>query len=675
MIHLPFRQVHLDFHTSPYIPEVGADFNADEFVETLQDAHVNSVTVFAKCHHGYSYYPTKVGTPHPHLKRDLLGEMIEAAHRAGIRVPVYTTVVWDELAWATHPEWRQLSPEGHIRGATDTPLKPGWKDLCMNTGYVDYFIAQVEEILDWYDGDGLFIDIVRYFKGACVCSTCLSQIVDQSLDPDDPEQLRLFTLNSERQFMRRVTQTIRSKKPEQSIFYNGRLRMDWNPESGNHPEMDDFTHLEIESLPGGSWGYDHFPMYVRYLQTFDRPLTMMTGRFHTTWGDFGGLRNREALAFECFQALAHGATCSIGDQLHPRGRLDLAVYQRIGEVYAEVQRREAWCEDTQALAEIGVITAAARSTDIYPVHESDRGALHILEQLKHQFQFIDAGGDLAAYSVVILPDEVPVDRTLAERLRAYLALGGRLLISNRSGLDEAAGDFVLAAEMGVHYAGQAEYAPDYLVLEPELTEAIEPMHHVCTHQGTRVTTGADVQVLARSGAPYFNRTWRHFSSHQYTPMERVTDEPVITQKGNIIYVARPLFSEYAETSMRAHRQVITNCLKRLLLRPRIGLHNLPSTAIVTVRRQTISNQPFQNLLVHVLHYVHQRRGQRNLDVIEDILPLHDVEISVRVNSSPSLVRLVPEGEAIPWTYGDSYVRFIVPEVKGYQIVELAGADI
>jgi hypothetical protein len=32
--------------------------------------HIDSMTIFAKCHHGYSYYPTGVGTVHPHLKFD-----------------------------------------------------------------------------------------------------------------------------------------------------------------------------------------------------------------------------------------------------------------------------------------------------------------------------------------------------------------------------------------------------------------------------------------------------------------------------------------------------------------------------------------------------------------------------------------------------------------------------
>ena len=65
MDELAFRQVHLDFHTSGDIPDVGADFDPQEFVATLQRARVNSVTCFAKCHHGYSYYPTDVGVPHP----------------------------------------------------------------------------------------------------------------------------------------------------------------------------------------------------------------------------------------------------------------------------------------------------------------------------------------------------------------------------------------------------------------------------------------------------------------------------------------------------------------------------------------------------------------------------------------------------------------------------------
>lgn len=62
---LRYRQIHLDFHTSEHIPGIGSDFDAGDFVATLQAAHVNFVTLFAKCHHGWSYYPTNIGQPTP----------------------------------------------------------------------------------------------------------------------------------------------------------------------------------------------------------------------------------------------------------------------------------------------------------------------------------------------------------------------------------------------------------------------------------------------------------------------------------------------------------------------------------------------------------------------------------------------------------------------------------
>ena len=36
-----FRQIHLDFHTSPELPDVGRDFDADVFGDTLAEVRVN----------------------------------------------------------------------------------------------------------------------------------------------------------------------------------------------------------------------------------------------------------------------------------------------------------------------------------------------------------------------------------------------------------------------------------------------------------------------------------------------------------------------------------------------------------------------------------------------------------------------------------------------------------
>ena len=99
------RQVHLDFHTSEHLKNIGIKFDKAAWQKSLTNAHVNSINIFAKGHHGYSYYPTKVGTQHPNLKFDLLKAQIEASHEIGIKTPLYFAIGWSVLAAVTHPEW------------------------------------------------------------------------------------------------------------------------------------------------------------------------------------------------------------------------------------------------------------------------------------------------------------------------------------------------------------------------------------------------------------------------------------------------------------------------------------------------------------------------------------------------------------------------------------------
>ena len=99
------RQVHLDFHTSELMPAVGSAFDAKQFQKALKLGHVNSITIFAKCHHSWSYYPTKAGMKHPTLKTDLLGRQIAACHEIGVRCPIYVTVGWSANEAEKHPEW------------------------------------------------------------------------------------------------------------------------------------------------------------------------------------------------------------------------------------------------------------------------------------------------------------------------------------------------------------------------------------------------------------------------------------------------------------------------------------------------------------------------------------------------------------------------------------------
>ena len=118
---LRYRQVHLDFHTSEHCPNVGGKFDEDQFIGALKKGHVNSVTIFAQCHHGWCYYPTNTDMEHPNLQTDLVGRMQAAARKADINMPVYITVQWQEKG-ANTPNGASGDPTGAMWD--DPPCTP-----------------------------------------------------------------------------------------------------------------------------------------------------------------------------------------------------------------------------------------------------------------------------------------------------------------------------------------------------------------------------------------------------------------------------------------------------------------------------------------------------------------------------------------------------------------------
>ena len=84
------RRLHPDFHIPDYVTNVASEFDGDEFAESLLEAHIDSVVIFAKCMYGLGYWNTTVGKRHPGLgEADFFGEATEACRRRGIEVLAY----------------------------------------------------------------------------------------------------------------------------------------------------------------------------------------------------------------------------------------------------------------------------------------------------------------------------------------------------------------------------------------------------------------------------------------------------------------------------------------------------------------------------------------------------------------------------------------------------------
>ena len=173
------RCVHLDFHTSELIEGIGAGFDAEEFKANLIKSGIDSITVFAKCHHGCFYYEDTKFFKHPHLSCSLLDEQVKACKEAGVSAKIYISAGFDEYTARQHPEW--LWRNEKIQANPDS----AFRRLCFNTPYMELLVAQTEEVVRKYMPDGVFFDIMADWP--CYCEYCQAEMVEKGLDPDSYE--------------------------------------------------------------------------------------------------------------------------------------------------------------------------------------------------------------------------------------------------------------------------------------------------------------------------------------------------------------------------------------------------------------------------------------------------------------------------------------------------------
>jgi hypothetical protein len=456
--------------------------------------------------------------------------------------------------------------------------------------------------------------------------------------------------------MTRLNAAVHKHRKSALIYYNGRLRIG----AGFRDDLHFFTHLEIESLPGGQWGYGYFAQMARYARNLGLDYLGMTGRFHRTWGDFGTIRNAAALDYECFRMLAQAGKCCIGDQLHPRGRLVSAVYERIGKTYASVREKEPWCVGAKAVTEVGVISDAS-----FPnsggMLDTDLGATRMLAELQYQFDILDRDSELSKYRLIVLPDSHTVDDSLHQKLQAYLKQGGSLLLSHRAGLGPDGKTFVLE-EAGVRYVGPSPNQGnkgDYFAIGGDLGRDIPPMVHFTYAAGSVVACDGS-RTLGHEWKPFFDRNYLHFSSHGQTAWDAAIGPPAVAGLGNVLYIAFPVFESYARNGYAPHKMLVRNCIEQLMPNPILRV-KAPSTAEVTV-----TEQPGRKI-VHLLHYPAERRGT-DIDVVEDVIPLFNIPLSVKASRRPRQVYLAPGLQTLPWTFDNGYVQLNVPDVYGHSMV-------
>lgn len=649
----PKRQVHLDFHTSPLIKGIAKRFSKENFKAALVKGHLESITVFAKCHHAYCYYPTKVGIMHPELDFDLTGEMISAAHEVGVRAPVYITAGWSENDAKMHPEWCARDKDGNLIGINyhnniepdDKRPEVCWTHMCLNDGsYAKHIYDITREVCERYsDLDGLFYDITVGYP-VCYCEECKSGMLAMGLNPENEDDAKIYYREKHIAFMDKCGEILHKYHKNATIFFNSGGAEIHMPEYHNSQ-----THFEMEDLPTVWGGYNQMAPRARYFDKTGKYYMGMTGKFHLAWGEFGGFKSKDALKYEVCCMAQYGAGCSIGDHLCPDGEMDMQTYENIGYAYSYLEKIAPYCYGGDAVTNIGVYFQK-KNLDF-------DGLVDILLENQIDFDYV-VNGNFEKFDTVIFPDEaMPTDSDLA-KLNEYIKNGGRVLFTG-SALQR---DNEFLIDCGLKFVASPDRDQDYIRACISENDGL-PKSPFLSYTPINKYENIDAQVFAEALIPIFSRTNAHYCGHKNAPYDKdATPTPALVRKGNVVFMAHKAGAMYKEFGCLAHRDYLISALKNLCgYEPCVNVR-LGSCGRVTV----IDQKELSRYSVNLTYAAPAKRGIA--EIIDDTIPLFNIPFGMKTEKNVTRVYSAVSGEELDFSQKDGTLSFVIPKIECHNTV-------
>ena len=548
---------------------------------------------------GLMIYPSRFVPQDPRLKgRDLLGELVAAARRGGLRL----IAAWMGLHVQTyllkqHPDWELLglkrslwTPDGlgRVKGYPPGASKrldfdkrrdelfKGMSSLCINSPHRDVLLGQFEEVIRNYNVDGIYQDGLYFPEPYCFCRYCREKYrrqfgQDMSLELEDPKrgQLRRESLVS---FVRQVRELIDGTRPETVLFLDCHGTIIGMTDGR---EMIDETGRYVDAfmLECYSEVISEHPYYVGMETDLVRAETNKTviSPKWIAWNPDCILvpLPSPAIKLWAWQAVMREAVPVFLDQRVTDFAPD--VVKMAGRLFADVRKVQAHIQGARQPRYAALLHSMQTKARTMPYRPREHrqyfeGWWTALEGARVPFDVITERdileGGIQDYRVLILPNVRVMSDAVVRAVRRYVRAGGGLVLTGCTSLEDENGrqrpDLALGKLAGIRFRQLAttkelygrRLAHYYRVTERHpiaaglggtayAFSAREQMTYVTPRPGARTLfhlTGYDEALVASD---------KHFVSY---PTDRVGAPAVVAHEdtGRVVAIPAPLDATYWE---------------------------------------------------------------------------------------------------------------------------------
>lgn len=674
-----YRRHLLDMHIDDWNDDFLSRFSAEEYYKNIKTANVQVVMIYLQSHIGLCYFPTKIGRMHKAFsgRENEIKRLIDMCRADGISVVGYYSLSFNQWAHDNHKDWRMLEENGKSCRENDKANRCG---LCCpnNMGYREFVFRQIDEMLNYFDMDGMFFDML-YWQHICYCPSCREKYLKThgkelpfKKSCTNKEWLEFMDARAEwiSEWAQAVTDYVHSVKPELPIEHN------FSAATGGFESCcRDGVAYASEYVGGDLYGGPLEQSFVcstyRDL-TRNQPFEYMTGRCTPNLLAHTVTKSKDELEQQIMITCAHHGAFLAIDAIDPVGTMDERFYELLGKLYDKESKYEPYLRG-ELVEDIGVfynldsaINLQGNQNGVQFLHfgkslydcENRTASLQAIKHLiaEHIPFGITTKGkkdEWSKYRVIVAPEINRLAEDVEEALIKYVKNGGNLYFSGcyqkRLFDTLVGGDLVKYSKTQKVYMFPTDSSED---LMPKYNEK----YPIPLDTSVPFVEGiANENILAYIKTAYTDRgDAKTCASFHSDPPGISTKYPAIVEKnygkGKVIWSVAPVEFHKAPD----YRDLFVKILSRLDSTP----YTVSSTA---------------NSMVEIISFKDENKitlSAVNMVNFEQLFTLPPFIISVRTEAPVKSVKHLPSGESIFFEAGEDTVTFTVENLKIMEMYQI-----
>ena len=640
-----FFGLHFDYHANEHTKDIGKGFSPEVVERIVTQVQPDFIQCDTKGHPGYCSYPTKIGTPAPHLVRDLLAGWREVTKKHGVLLYSHYSGIWERCAAQQHPDWTSKGPNGEISEKMSV-FGPYAREL---------LIPQLKELAREYQMDGAWVD-----------GECWAQEMDYSPEAKaqfaaktgkDPDALaddeKAVWVDFQRQaffsYVENYIRQVKAEYPEFEITSNW-LNSSWVPDN---LQITDFISGDL--APTNSVDSARFD--GRLMQSYGRNWDIMS------WGisyPVHHVKSAVQLKQEAAVIMALGGGFQVYNMQDPQSTVkDEWAIPIWADVSRFVRSRKAFCHNAKVKPDVGVLYSPKAYYSCMPQSLFYRDNAYNMELNGALMALCDTGRSvnilhtqllteqkLSQYQTLVVTDYAQMEAGVQEQLLHYVKNGGKLLIVGAQSAENLSKLLDISVEKG------ADQPVIVLRSQGAAVEMRCPYMRLLNTPGTFQMDECEVEGdLACHNPPptiFVAGKIPSFAMYPYG-------------QGSVGVIPVSFGRSYLQEQSWELKHFVMDCMDVM----GVGRAKVNQAGAV----ELLVTEKDGKTYVHLVNLLGEHRAQ-TVKTFERIPAATDIQVELTWERKPKYVKLQPENQELSYKQTQNGIRIMVPKVELYTIIEI-----